>query len=69
MSKDNEDRKMEILNKLSEQKTEWFTLNQIRNMVGIHIYKAEVLLYELLIEGKVEKDEKGKFKFWRIKNG
>jgi len=63
----NEIKKQEILKILLEKKDEWFTLNQIRNLVGIHIYKAEVLMSELLFKDKVEKDEKGNFKFWRIK--
>jgi len=68
MALNNKTKKEEIVNRLSEKKEEWFTLNQIRNIVGIHIYKAEVLLNELLSEGKVENEERGNFKFWRIKN-
>lgn len=67
MIRDNESKKEEILKIWEGEKDEWLTLNQIRNLVGIHIYKAEVLMNELLSEGKVEKDKKGNFKFWRIK--
>jgi hypothetical protein len=63
----NETKKNEIINFLKKNKEKWFTLNQIRNQIEIHIYKAETLMYQLLLEDKVQKDEKASFVFWRIK--
>ena len=63
----NNSKKEEIMKFLTKKDDEWYTLNQIRKAVDIHIYKAEVLMYQLLYEKKVERDEKGKFIFWRIK--
>jgi ribosomal protein S24E len=63
-----DDIKKKDIIKFLNKKEEWFTLNQIKTSLGIHIYKAELLLYQLLYEGKVELDKRGKFNFWRLKN-
>ena len=62
----NLDKKKDII-KFLEKKEEWFTLNQIREAINIHIYKAEVLMYQLLMDKKVQMEKRGKFIFWRLK--
>lgn len=63
----NEEKKKEIIKFLSKKPEEWFTLNQIAKELKIHIYKAEVLMYQLFSKEKVENEARGKFNFWRIK--
>lgn len=63
----NHEKKSEILEYLKSI-NEWTTINQISEVVGLHFYKAELLLNELYFEAKVQKDEKPNQIFWKIKN-
>jgi len=63
--KDN-DKKMKIIEILKKE-NRWISTNQIRNLIGLHPYKAEILLNELLSENKVEVDKKDNATYWRLR--
>ena len=46
---------------------EWQSTSSIAEITGIHYYRAEKLLNGLFSRGLVEKDEKGRFVFWKLK--
>lgn len=63
----NDIKKKEIIKFLEKNIEKTFTLNQIKEAVKIHIYKAELLMYQLMHDQKVIMVKHGKFTFWGIK--
>jgi len=66
MTTANANKKNAIL-ELLRNSDSWLSTNQISSNLRIHWYKTELLLNELFLEGKIERDEKGKMTFWRFK--
>ena len=62
------EKKKQILSFLKKNSVDWHTGSKIASETGIHFYKAEYMLHELLSQDKVELDDtKGVIKWWRIK--
>lgn len=62
-----EEKKEQIIGLLKQDPKEWFNLTNIASNLGIHYNKAESLIKDLFYENKVEKEERGYYTFWRIK--
>jgi len=68
MSKINdEQKKKEIINLLSECEEDLLNTNKISLGVGVNFNKAESLLKDLLMENKIEKLTTGYSDLWRLK--
>ena len=53
--------------KVLKEAEDWVIKETIRKETNIHIYKIDEVLKKLLEEGKIEKDKRGRFTFWKLK--